>query len=685
MRIHSLNALHKTKSQFTKRMDVLPQDLVKSRSCEIRRMRLTRHTQFVGAPTLSRFYTFYKAPPASNLAPLDNHEPRILQSLALWICIWIVWNIWTYKSVSVGFLVRIEAPVLPTNILILMISPHVWELNSRNAHCVIMMQGKITGFLSPPTACSRNQSLGTPPPGQSRPKTTPDLPKRVSKKSKKLKKEQRKRQRKRAKLHRACKRDNPDVEPCTPERNDVTPMPSPNEQSTLGMHEWDVHCETYTSMLIGDKSLTDMLASVGEPRSDGEHPSRGESYQDAILRLEARVLAANIELQGVSDECNALQQQIELLMTEIDKFQKVDKMQKLEIKKLTNDNDKLKRDISKYNGMRRFTSSDTQSPVVNECIDSRADCSNCKTLRSKLIRVTDTLVTALDEHASGDFTVVTHRKRGQTVTAPSNSCVQKSHQPNTDTRTPNKTAPPSFASVMTRQVSTPTPMAPRTLSQQPSERSLPRLIPVIQIGAAARHATQGGTTALSERSPAAEPTERNNPSEKSSGTSLISGLGPMLHRQGIPATSYMYRGADIPTIQGRISSILPPGATPKRVILQVAGNDVTKHFADKVTARYDALISGIKMRSPQVEIILSKVPPCKGTPRTMSSINEINRRIDTFASKIQNVSSIDVCPSALHHFKKDCTHFNAAGVKSYANGMANVLRNFHRQHQTPNL
>ena len=99
-------------------------------------------------------------------------------------------------------------------------------------------------------------------------------------------------------------------------------------------------------MLIGDKSLTDMLASVGEPRSDGEHPSR-ESYQDAILRLEARVLAANIELQGVSDERNSLQQQIELLMTEIDKFKKVDKMQKLEIKKLTNDNDKLKRDISK--------------------------------------------------------------------------------------------------------------------------------------------------------------------------------------------------------------------------------------------------------------------------------------------------------------------------------------------------
>ena len=125
-------------------------------------------------------------------------------------------------------------------------------------------------------------------------------------------------------------------------------------------------------------------------------------------------------------------------------------------------------------------------------------------------------------------------------------------------------------------------------------------------------------------------------------------------------------------IDSRISSILPPGATPKRIILQVA-------------VRYDALINSIKIRCPQAQIILSKVPPRRGTPRTMSSINEINRRIDAFSDKIHNVFSIDVCPSALYHFNKDCPHFNAAGLKYYANGIGNVLRNFHRQQQTPNL
>ena len=551
----------------------------------------------------------------------------------------------------------------------------MWELNPiRNAHCVIaMVQEKITGFLSPPTAGSRSQSLRTPPPGQSSPKvtTTPDLPKRVSKKSKKLKKEQRKREWKRARLHRACKRDTQDTQPTTPERDDITPMPSPNGQC---MNEWGVHPETDASMLVGDKSLTDMLASVGEPEQDRE------SNQDAVLRLEARVLAASIELQGVNDERTALQQQVDLLMAEIDMFKKVDKAQKVEIKRLNNENDKLKRDVSKYNGMRKYTDSDTQNPVVDVCPGTdTAECNRCRVLRSKLIGVTDSLVTALDEHASTEFTVVTHRKRGQTGPAPSTS-----HQPSHSSHPPNNSVQPSFASVAMRQVSTPTPVP--SLSQQPPARSLPRPIPVVEIGAAARHATRGETTACSEKSPVpsvAGPIEHRNSSETIIiGTSLISGLGPMLHRQGIPVTSYMYRGADIPTIQGRLSSILPPGATPKRVILQVAGNDVTKHSPDKVAARYDALISSIKMRCPQTEIILSKVPPRKGTPRTMASINEINRRIDSFVSKTRGVFSIDVCPSTLYHFKKDCTHFNSAGLKYYANGMANVLRNFHRQHPT---
>ena len=89
------------------------------------------------------------------------------------------------------------------------------------------------------------------------------------------------------------------------------------------MVEWDVHCETDASMSVSNKSLTDMLASVGESVSDGEkHLPSDESNQGAVLQLEARILVANIELQGVNDERTALQQQVDLLMAEIDRLEK---------------------------------------------------------------------------------------------------------------------------------------------------------------------------------------------------------------------------------------------------------------------------------------------------------------------------------------------------------------------------
>ena len=166
---------------------------------------------------------------------------------------------------------------------------------------------------------------------------------------------------------------------------------------------------------------------------------------------------------------------------------------------------------------------------------------------------------------------------------------------------------------------------------------------------------------------------------------LISGLAPLLHRQGISTTSYMYRGGDIPAIRSRVPNILPPGANPRRIILQVAGNDATKHHAEQIATRYDGLIRDIRTRCPLSKIILSKVPPRKGTSRTMSTINKINSSIDKFAQSFHDVYSIDACPSSLYHFRKDCTHFNAAGLKYHAENIANVLQNFHRGHQMVNV
>ena len=90
-------------------------------------------------------------------------------------------------------------------------------------------------------------------------------------------------------------------------------------------------------MLVSDRSLTHMLASANIPISCCDKDTElhnEESNGDAVLRLETRVLAANIELQGVSAERVALQQQVELLISEIDSLKKVDKTQKNETKRL---------------------------------------------------------------------------------------------------------------------------------------------------------------------------------------------------------------------------------------------------------------------------------------------------------------------------------------------------------------
>ena len=82
-----------------------------------------------------------------------------------------------------------------------------------------------------------------------------------------------------------------------------------------------------------------------------------ESADDLVLRLEAQAVAANIEIQGLRDERSALQNKKELLMWDIESLKKTHKAQKNEIKQLTNENDKLRRAISKCIGLSRLTES----------------------------------------------------------------------------------------------------------------------------------------------------------------------------------------------------------------------------------------------------------------------------------------------------------------------------------------
>ena len=118
----------------------------------------------------------------------------------------------------------------------------------------------------------------------------------------------------------------------TPEANASTPMPPPNEISFSDAHPWasashgDIgHRDS--SVILSNRSLTDMLACTNE-------------------------------------QSDQLQNQVELLLLEIEKLKKVDNNKKLEIKKLTNENDKWKRDASRKSGINKYT--DNQTSALKE-------------------------------------------------------------------------------------------------------------------------------------------------------------------------------------------------------------------------------------------------------------------------------------------------------------------------------
>ena len=345
----------------------------------------------------------------------------------------------------------------------------------------------------------------------------------------------------------------------------------------------------------------EMLFSDVTESGDRTHTSNCESNSEAILRLEAQVLAANIELNGVEGERTALQHQIELLISEIDQIKRTDKTQKCEIKKLINENDKLKREISRFSGMRKYaknnvsTSSETQqsSSASNDKLMVPAE--KYDSLRSNVISITDSLLAALDDDVPAEFRVVTHRRqRGNRSQSHNNPGDAKHNSSSAETgasqdlQVASYRIPTAHASSQQRH--------PRP-SQQPSSRPSPQPIPVVEIGAAAR-AARSSTHAEPPAQNLVDPTKNNQHAATHRGTdtiiigtSLVQGLGNRLHSLGIDATCYMYRGADIPTIQSRIPNILTPDVNPKRIILQVGGNDATKRSAESIAARYESHIT----------------------------------------------------------------------------------------------
>ena len=416
-------------------------------------------------------------------------------------------------------------------------------------------------------------------------------------------------------------------------------------------------------------------------------------------------------------------------MSEIDKMKKIDKNQKCEIRKSVNENDKLKKYASKFSGIRKYTNLQRS---VNDNSTQTENTDDVKlgkygSLQSKLVAITDSLLSTLDEEDQGLNVIYnpmhTEPQSCTHAPLPSAQVAQAASSAQVAQAAPSaqvaQAAPSAQVAqaALSAQVAQAAPSAqvaqkcsaratqpchpapvtqsrsyaqathsqsrlqrPHPLSSRrtqgsplnsfaqasPSRGQQPQPIPVVQIGAAARHVRVSSPAAPSPGGPETIVIR----------TSLVNGLGSRLHARSVNATCYMYRGADIPTIQSRIPYILTPGVRPRYIVLQTAGNDATKQLSPVILARYETLIGDIRRRCLETTILLSKVPPRRGTARTMATIREINTQLDIFAERMSNVFAVDICPNSVEHFRKYRTHFNVYGVTHFADKLACSLRNF---------
>ena len=140
----------------------------------------------------------------------------------------------------------------------------------------------------------------------------------------------------------------------TPSSLPVTPMPNTGEYlagiQDIGA-ETDVHEEpSLTQLLTVTPSQSDNLTAESSQNS----VFAGARKTDSIPNSDPVVPVLESELKVATDINASLLHQIQLLENEITDYQKRDRNQKSEIKKLTLANDKLRRDLSRHQGMRRF-------------------------------------------------------------------------------------------------------------------------------------------------------------------------------------------------------------------------------------------------------------------------------------------------------------------------------------------
>ena len=354
---------------------------------------------------------------------------------------------------------------------------------------------------------------------------------------------------------------------------DLSPPPSPNSDTS----------RTFSQIL--NDALPTQNSNSSDIPSPTQSPEIPQSVKDRIAYLEQTNASLICERDLLNDDLNSATKLL-------DQFKKNNK-------KLTTDNDNLRRDISKKSGIRKFscasiaiqtdlptTLQDTAAITVGQF---NSFCDHVSTIakslyddfsNAKISTTPSHTVSHLTPSSTEGFQPVQPRKRYASRSAPKLPTSGCNPIPTIGTR-----GAPSYAQV-----------ASQNIHNKPTQR---------RPGQGARRRTNK-TIIL--------------------GTSLTDGLSRELNKHGVSSTTHIYRGHKLDLIRERVPFIFSKDVRkqPDNILLLAGGNDAEETTVDLTINSYEGLVRDIRKICPQAKILLSAIPPRKNNITINKKIEEVN-------------------------------------------------------------
>ena len=432
-----------------------------------------------------------------------------------------------------------------------------------------------------------------------------DLPERSANQvSKKQRKANNKRQRKSRRSAQNASRNLSGGSESSSSQNDLSPPPSPDSSRTV-------------SQMLGDAIPT----PDNSPDSESSEINR---YKNIIDLLNDDLTSATKLL---------------------DQFKKSNK-------RLTSENDKLKRDLSKKSGMRQFTTSETSTQTQSDPptrLQDTADMSVAK-FNSFCDHVSTIAKSLFDDFSKAKISTTPTQAE---TTVPPSSSPSAGFQPVQSRKRPApKTASAQSNPIPVIQVNTTRTPLPPTYAQV-SSRSTGSRPPQRRPGQGARKRTR--TIIL--------------------GTSLTDGLSSELNKHGISTTTHIYRGAKLDLIRERVPHIFPKDVRkqPDNILLLAGGNDAEETTVDLTINSYEGLVRDIRKVCPQAKIILSAIPPRKNNVTINKRIEKVNEYLSDRGQRNDFVEFVNVVPTESKLFTAKKVHFNSEGKSTFATSLKPFL------------